>query len=112
MKLGYGGSLLKDFKLLRCRQKLRASSVLLMQNGAQLHSVGDKLDRCQEHFAKVSNVGVEAVENVLSSVLETAYISPPLSSTSDSLSSVLSENEIKAALMMMRNGWAPLQVQM
>ena len=42
VKLGYGGSLLKDMKLLRCRQMLKPNSMLLTQNGTQLYSVADK----------------------------------------------------------------------
>ena len=46
VSLGHGGSLLKDLKLLKHRQKLKADSVLLAQNGNRLHRVVEKLERC------------------------------------------------------------------
>lgn len=46
VRLGRGGSLLKDLKLLCSRQKLKASTSLLSQDGIQLSSTVDKIERC------------------------------------------------------------------
>ena len=70
VRLGRGGSLLKDLKLLCSRQKLKASTPLLSQDGTQLNSTVDKIERWREHFAQVSNVSVELVESVVSTVVE------------------------------------------
>ena len=43
-RLGCGGSLLKDLKLLCSRQKLKASTSLLSQDGMQLNSTVDKIE--------------------------------------------------------------------
>ena len=77
--------------------------MLLAQNGTQLRSAVDKLERWREHFAQVSNVEVEVDERVLSSVLETAWVSPPPAATNDHLLSVPCESEIRTALKMMKN---------
>ena len=45
VRLGRGGSLLKDLKLLCSRQKLKASTSLLSQDGTQLNSTVDKIER-------------------------------------------------------------------
>ena len=107
VRQGHGGSLLRELKLLRCRQKLKADSMLLAQDGTQLHSVVDKLERWREHFAQVGNVSVEVAEGVLSSVLESVPLSAPVSNVIDGLSSVPKECEIRAALGRMKNGRAP-----
>lgn len=51
VRLGHGGSLLKDLRLV---QKLKASTSLLSQDGMQLSSIADKIERWWEHFAQVS----------------------------------------------------------
>ena len=77
VRLGHGGSLLKDLRLLRCGQKLSADSKLLAQNGTHLPHTADKLERWREHFAQVGSVSVKVVMKVLNSVLEVAQLSPP-----------------------------------
>ena len=77
VRLGCGGSLLKDLKLLCSRQKLKASTPLLSQDGTQLNSMVDKIERWREHYAQVSNVSVELVESVISTVVEVPPISNP-----------------------------------
>ena len=68
VSLGHGGSLLKDLKLLRCRQKLKADATLFAQDGSELNSMADKFQRWREHFAEVSSVSVELEEGVVSAV--------------------------------------------
>ena len=51
IRLGQGGSLLKELKLTRCKQKLKADTTLLAGNGTQLHSRADKLERWRKYFA-------------------------------------------------------------
>ena len=85
VRLGHGGSLLKDLNLLKIRKKPKADSLLLAQNGTHVHSAFDKSERWGEHFAQVSNVEVEVSERVLSSVLETALVSPPTAAINDHL---------------------------
>ena len=64
VSLGDCGLLLKDLKLLRCRQNLKTDTMLFAQDGSKLHSFADKLDRWQEHFAQVSSVSVELEESM------------------------------------------------
>ena len=64
VRLGHGGSFLRELKLLRCKQKLKADTTLLGQNGIQLHSSADKLERWSEYFAQVSNVFVGKSQRV------------------------------------------------
>ena len=45
VRLGHGGSLLKDLKLLFSRQKLKARTSLRSQDGKQLSSMVDKIER-------------------------------------------------------------------
>ena len=45
VRLGHGGSQLKDLKLLCSRQKLKASTFLLSQDGVQLSSTADMIER-------------------------------------------------------------------
>ena len=45
VRLSRSGSLLKDLKLLCSRQKLKASTSLLSQDGMQLSSTVDKIER-------------------------------------------------------------------
>ena len=78
--------------------------MLLEQNGTQLHSAVDKLERWLEHFAQVKDVEVEVDERVLSSLLETAPILPSLAVTNNHLLSVPCESEIRTDLKMMKNG--------
>ena len=44
VRLGHGGSLVKDLKLLKSRKELKADLMLLAQNGIQVHSTVDKLE--------------------------------------------------------------------
>ena len=110
VRLGRGGSLLKDLKLLCSRQKLKASTSLLSQDGRQLNSTIDKIERWQEHFAQVSNVSVELVESVVSTVVEVPPISNPecnSDNSDDHITCVPNEDEIITALKLMKNGRAP-----
>ena len=110
VKLGRGGSLLKDLKLLCSRQKLKASTSLLSQDGMQLSSTVDKIERWQEHFEQVSNVTAELVESTFSTVVEVPLVSNTecSSDTSDDhITCVPNEEEIRTALKLMKNGRAP-----
>ena len=107
MSLGHGGSLLKDLKLLRCRQMLKADTMLFAQDGSELHSMANKLERRREHFEQVSSVLVELEESVVSAVLESVPDTPQGSGSYDSLVEVPSEGEIRMALNVMKNGLVP-----
>ena len=108
--LGHGGSLLKDLKLLCSRQKLKASTPLLSQDGTQLNSTVDKIERWREHFAQVSNVSVELMESVVSTVVEVPPLSNPecnSDNSDDHITCVPNEEEVRTALKLMKNGRAP-----
>ena len=45
VRLGHGGSLPKDLKFLKSRQKIKADSMLLAQNGTELCSAVDKVGK-------------------------------------------------------------------
>ena len=92
---------------MRCRQKLKADTMLFTQDGSELYSITDKLERWWEHFEQVSNVSVELEESVVSAVLESVPNAPQGSSSGDSLVEVPSEDESKLALEVMKDGWAP-----
>ena len=70
MSLGHGGSLLKDLKVLKCTQKLKADTMLLTQDSYELHRMASKLEKWQGHFAQVSSISVELEDHVVSAVLE------------------------------------------
>ena len=103
VRLGHGGSLLKDLRLLRCEQKLRADSKLLAQNGTYVDSTADKLERWREHFPPAGSVSEKVVTKVLNSVLEIAPLSPPEPDHIEALSVVPSMGEVRVALNLMKN---------
>ena len=76
VRLGCGGSLLKDFLFLKRSQNLKAEATLCAQDGMQLYSAGDKLERWKEHFAQVSNTSVQLVSLVVDAVLKTSPRAP------------------------------------
>ena len=72
VRLGRGGSLLKDLRLLQRSQKLKSDVTLCAQDGTQLSSTFDKLERWREHFEQVSNISTHLVPSITSEVLEFA----------------------------------------
>ena len=104
VRLGRGGSLLKDLRLLQQSQKLRAGSTLCAQDGTQLSSSGEKLERWREHFKQVSNISTQLVPSVVTEVLGEP-IAPAVDD--DSFCGVPTEDEIRAALHSLKNGKAP-----
>ena len=108
VRLGRGGSLLTDLRLLKRSQKLKAEATLCTQNGKQLYSAGDKLERWREHFAQVSNTSVRLVSWVVDAVLETSPEFPePPDECDDSLASVPTEDEVRNAVECLKNRKAP-----
>ena len=107
VRLGHGGSLLKDLRLLQRSQKLKADTTLLAKDGKQLSSTGSKLERWREYFAQVNNISTQLVDSVVEAVLETAPEIPQMPGGDDSLSCVPSVDEIRAALQSLKNGRAP-----
>ena len=79
----------------------------MAQDGSEMSSLADKLERWRDCFEEVSNVSVELEESVISAVLESVPVAPQGSSSDDSLVKVPSEGEIKIALNMMNNGQTP-----
>ena len=107
VRLGRGGSLLKDLRLLQKSQKLKADTALLARDGSKLSSTGSKLERWREHFEQVNNISTQLVASVVESVLETAPEPSLAPGGDDSLLCVPSVDEIRAALQSMKNGRAP-----
>ena len=108
VRLGRGGSRLKDLRLLKRSQKLKAEATLCAQDGTQLYSAGDKLERWREHFAQVSNTSVRLVPSVIDAVLETSPELPePSDECDDSLASVPTEDEVRNAVECLKNRKAP-----
>ena len=103
VKLGHGGSLLRDLRLLRNEQKLRTDMELLVQDGTCLHITADKLERWCEHFAQVSSVSVKVVTSALSSVVEAAPLPTLEQDHRAAMSVVPSEDEVRVALNLMKN---------
>ena len=95
--------MLRDLRLLRCGQKLKADSKLLAQNGTHVHSTADRLERWREHFVQVSSVSVEVVMSVLNFVLEVGALFPPEPNLNAALTAVPSRDEVKVALNLMKN---------
>ena len=56
VRLGHGGSLLKDLRLLQRSQKLKSDVTICSEDGTQLCSAPDKLEHWREHFEQVSNI--------------------------------------------------------
>ena len=106
VKLGRGGSLLKDLRLLQRSQKLRANTTLRARDGSQLSSTMCKLERWCEHFQQVGNISTQLVDSVVGVVVGTPPVLPT-GEADNSLSSVPSTEEISVALRSLRNGRAP-----
>ena len=66
MRLGRGGSLLKDLRLLQKRLKLKADTTLLVAYGTQLNSTASKLESWRDHFIYVSIISTQLVDCVYS----------------------------------------------
>ena len=107
VRLGRGGSLLKDLRLLQRSQKLKSDVTLCAQDGTQLSSTSDKLECWREHFEQVSNISTHLVPSITSEVLEFAVDPQSTPECDDSLSSVPTEDEIGAAIRSLKNGKAP-----
>ena len=107
MRLGRGGSLLKDLRLLQKRQKLKEDTTLLAADGTQLNSTASKLERWRDHFTYVSNISTQLVDSVVVSVLETVPEPPPAPAVDESLSCVPSVDEVRATLQALKNGKVP-----
>ena len=107
VRLGRGGSLLKDLRLLQRSQKLKGDITLCAQDGTQLSGTPARLERWREHFEQVSNVSTHLVPSITSEVLESAGNSQFTPECDDSLSSVPTEEEVAAAVRTLKNGKAP-----
>ena len=107
MRLGRGGSLLKDLRFLQKRLKLKADATLLAADGTQLNNTASKLESWRDHFTYVSIISTQFVDSVVVSVLETVPEPPPAPAVDDSLSCVPSMDEVRAALQALKNGKAP-----
>lgn len=98
VRLGLGGSLLKDLQLLQRSQKLRANSTLHAKDGSQLTNTACKVMRWREHFEQVSNISTQLVDSVVGAVVRTTPMPPEEAEVGNSLSCVPSVVEIAAAL--------------
>ena len=107
VRLGHGGSILKDLRLLKFRQKLKVNSFLYASDGTRLSTTMSKVERWREHFSRVSNVSVDVVDRVSHTVLEAVPDSEHVIVDDNSISGVPSEVEIRLALQLMKNGRAP-----
>jgi len=110
VRKGHGGSLVKDLKLLKDKQKLNACTSLLSSEGTLLSSTNDKIKRWHDYFALLNSVSVRIVESVAEAVLESTSESQQLGVNDgdlESLTQAPSEEEIRSALSMMKTGRAP-----